>query len=113
MSVYAPFPVSFFDTIPDEGQQVMPYARGDGLARPWIKPGTPGLEHRIGGIEKQPRTGDIDYSPAAHQEMTDNPHAHVAGIAYDISRQNNFLRRARAEPVVGRLGSAFRPTLPA
>ena len=49
----------------------MPYARGDGLARPWIKPGTPGLEHRIGGIEKQPGTGNIDYSPAAHQEMTD------------------------------------------
>ena len=71
MSGYQPFPVTFFETPPAEGQGVMPYARGDGLARPWIKPGTPGLEHRIGGIEKQPGTGNIDYSPAAHQEMTD------------------------------------------
>ena len=36
-------------------------------ARPWIKPGTPGLMHRIGGIEKAPDTGDIDYSPGTHQ----------------------------------------------
>ena len=79
MSDYAPFPVAFFDAPPAEGQGVMPYARGDGLARPWIKPGTPGLEHRIGGIEKQPGTGNIDYSPTAHQEMTDTRHAKVLG----------------------------------
>ncbi len=42
MSGYAPFPVKFFDAAPEEGQGVMPYSRGDGLARPWIKPGTPG-----------------------------------------------------------------------
>ena len=109
MSGYAPFPVSFFDTIPDEGQQVMPYARGDGLARPWIKPGTPGLEHRIGGIEKQPGTGNIDYSPAAHQEMTDTRHAKVLGIANDIPDQDICLGREGAELVVVGWGSTFGP----
>ena len=54
MSGYEPFPVAFHDTPPAEGEGVMPYARNDELARPWIKPGTPGLEHRIGGIEKAP-----------------------------------------------------------
>src|SRR5260370_28631979 len=109
MRGYGPFPVSFFARIPDEGQQVMPYARGDGLARPWIKPGTPGLEHRIGGIEKQPGTGNIDYSPTAHQEMTDTRHAKVAGVANSIPDQDVFAGRQGAPPAVLRLGSAFGP----
>ena len=70
MSGYQPFPVEFFSEQPPEGQGIMPYARNDELARPWIRPGTPGLEHRIGGIEKAPGTGNIDYSPEAHAEMT-------------------------------------------
>src|SRR3954452_7529270 len=77
MSNYAPFPVSFFATAPGEGEGVLPYARNDELARPWIKPGTPGLEHRIGGIEKAPGTGNIDYRPEVHQEMTDTRAAKV------------------------------------
>ena len=97
MSGFEPFPVTFFDTVPAEGQQVMPYARGDGLARPWIKPGTPGLEHRIGGIEKQLGTGNIDYSPAAHQEMTDTRHAKVLGVANSIpTRRSASGARARS-----------------
>ena len=64
-------PGRLFDTPPAEGEGVMPYARNADLARPWIKPGTPGLEHRIGGIEKQPGTGNIDYRPEVHQEMTE------------------------------------------
>ena len=55
------------------GRGVMPYARNGDLARPWIKPGTPGLEHRIGGIEKAPGTGNIDYSPAAHRRDDRHP----------------------------------------
>lgn len=109
MSGYAPFPVSFFDTPPAEGEQVMPYARGDGLARPWIKPGTPGLEHRIGGIEKAPGTGNIDYSPAAHQEMTDTRFAKVLGIANDIPDQEICIGREGAELVVVGWGSTFGP----
>ena len=109
MANYQPFPVTFFDTPPAEGESVMPYARGDGLARPWIKPGTPGLEHRIGGIEKQPGTGNIDYSPAAHQEMTDTRAAKVLGIANSIPDQDICLGREGAELAVVGWGSTFGP----
>ena len=109
MSGYEPFPVTFFDTPPEEGREVMPYARGDGLARPWIKPGTPGLEHRIGGIEKQPGTGNIDYSPAAHQEMTDTRAAKVLGVANSIPDQDVCLGREGAKLAVVGWGSTFGP----
>ena len=109
MSNYLPFPVKFYDTVPQEGRTVMPYARGDGLARPWIKPGTPGLEHRIGGIEKQPGTGNIDYTPAAHQEMTDTRAAKVLGVANTIPAQDVCLGREGAELAVIGWGSTFGP----
>src|SRR5215210_5692625 len=109
MTGYEAFPVTFFDTPPAEGQGVMPYARGDELARPWIKPGTPGLEHRIGGIEKQPGTGNIDYSPAAHQEMTDTRHAKVLGVANDIPDQDICIGREGADLAVVGWGSTFGP----
>ena len=51
------------------------------LARPWAVPGTPGLEHRIGGIEKADGSGDISYDPDNHQRMTDLRAAKVAGVA--------------------------------
>src|SRR5947199_4859065 len=109
MSRYQPFPVKFFDTPPAEGQGVMPYARGDGLARPWIRPGTPGLEHRIGGIEKQPGTGNIDYRPELHQEMTDTPAAKVLGVANSIPDQEVCLGRPGAKLAVVGWGSTFGP----
>ncbi|MFM6853466.1 MAG: 2-oxoacid:acceptor oxidoreductase subunit alpha, partial [Sphingopyxis sp.] len=65
---YEPFPVSFLETAPEGG--FLPYGRDNKLARPWVKPGTPGLLHRIGGIEKAVGTGNLDYSPANHQAMT-------------------------------------------
>jgi len=108
-SKYEPFPVKFFDTAPAEGQAVMPYARGDGLARPWIKPGTPGLEHRIGGIEKQPGTGNIDYRPEVHQEMSDTRAAKVSGIANSIPDQDVCAGREGAELAVVGWGSTFGP----
>jgi 2-oxoglutarate/2-oxoacid ferredoxin oxidoreductase subunit alpha len=109
MSGYAPFPVTFFDTAPADGEGVMPYSRGDGLARPWIKPGTPGLEHRIGGIEKQPGTGNIDYRPEVHQEMTDTRWAKVAGVANSIPDQEVCIGREGAELAVIGWGSTFGP----
>jgi 2-oxoglutarate ferredoxin oxidoreductase subunit alpha len=48
----------------------MPYARDASLARPWAVPGTPGLRHRIGGLEKEDGTGNISYAPANHEHMT-------------------------------------------
>src|SRR5437763_14556522 len=109
MSNYQPFPVSFFVTPPADGEAVMPYSRNGDLARPWLKPGTPGLEHRIGGIEKQPGTGNIDYSPAAHQEMTDTRAAKVLGVANSIPDQDICLGREGAELAVVGWGSTFGP----
>ncbi|MDE0879129.1 MAG: 2-oxoacid:acceptor oxidoreductase subunit alpha, partial [Sphingomonas bacterium] len=78
ISTYAPFPISYCEDVPEGG--FLPYARDDKLARPWAKPGTPGLLHRIGGIEKKQGTGNIDYSPENHQEMTDVRKAKVDNI---------------------------------
>jgi 2-oxoglutarate/2-oxoacid ferredoxin oxidoreductase subunit alpha len=62
-----------------------PYKRNpDTLARPWAVPGTPGLEHRIGGIEKQDVTGNINYEPLNHEHMVRTRAEKVAGIAQDI-----------------------------
>ncbi len=72
-------------------------------------PGTPGLEHRIGGIEKQPGTGNIDYSPAAHQEMTDTRFAKVLGVANSIPDQDVCIGREGAELAVVGWGSTFGP----
>ncbi len=79
-----PFPVEF-RTDP-EGFE--PYVRDpETLARPWATPGTPGLEHRIGGIERADETGHISYDPANHQRMTDLRMAKIEGIAKDIPPQ--------------------------
>ena len=65
--------------------EFLPYARDpETLARPWAIPGTPGLEHRIGGLEKADVTGSISYDPENHDLMTRLRAAKVAGIANDI-----------------------------
>ena len=68
---------------PGEGE-FMPYARDERLARPWARPGTPGLVHRIGGLEREDLTGNISYDPANHEYMTHLRDRKVAGIAQDI-----------------------------
>ncbi|QIK77963.1 2-oxoacid:acceptor oxidoreductase subunit alpha [Sphingomonas piscis] len=107
MSGYQPFPVEFFSDQPPEGEGILPYARNEDLARPWIKPGTPGLEHRIGGIEKAPGTGNIDYSPEAHAEMTRIRAAKVAGVA--VPDQDICLGEETGDLVVVGWGSTFGP----
>ncbi len=69
------------------GDAFMPYARDERLARPWALPGTPGLMHRIGGLEKQDITGNVNYEPANHQHMVNLRAKKVAGIANDIPPQ--------------------------
>jgi 2-oxoglutarate/2-oxoacid ferredoxin oxidoreductase subunit alpha len=61
-----------------------PYARDEQLARPWAIPGTPGLQHRIGGLEKSDVTGNISYDAANHERMTELRAAKVAGIVDDV-----------------------------
>ncbi len=53
----------------EAGETLKPYQRNEMLARPWIKPGTKGLEHRIGGLEKQDVTGNVSYDPLNHERM--------------------------------------------
>jgi len=69
----------------DGTPEYWPYLRDpETLARPWAIPGTPGLMHRIGGLEKQDGTGDIDYTPENHERMVHLRAAKIAGIANDI-----------------------------
>ena len=53
--------------------QFLPYQRDERLVRPWAIPGTPGLEHRIGGLEKEDVTGNVSYDPANHEHMVQTP----------------------------------------
>ena len=72
-------------TAPDGTDEFWPYLRDpETLARPWAIPGTPGLMHRVGGLEKQDGSGDIDYTPANHERMVHLRAAKIAGIADDI-----------------------------
>jgi 2-oxoglutarate ferredoxin oxidoreductase subunit alpha len=105
---FAPFPVQFL-TEKNDGEHLLPYKRDERLARPWIKPGTPGLMHRIGGIEKQEGTGNLDYSPANHQAMTDARKAKVDGIAHDVPEQEVALGGSKGTLAVVGWGSTYGP----
>jgi 2-oxoglutarate ferredoxin oxidoreductase subunit alpha len=74
-----------FATAPNADGEFLPYLRNQDLARPWAVPGTPGLEHRIGGLEKEAEgTGNISYDGPNHQRATDLRAAKVARVAQDI-----------------------------
>ena len=109
VSTFTPFPVSFLDVKNGEDGELLPFARDEKLARPWIKPGTPGLMHRIGGIEKNPGTGNIDYSPSAHQTMTDLRKAKIDGVARSTPPQEVTLGEASGKLAVVGWGSTFGP----
>jgi len=109
VSAFEPFPVSFLETANGPDGELLPFARDEKLARPWIRPGTPGLMHRIGGIEKNPGTGNIDYSPAAHQTMTDLRKAKVDGIARSTPPQDVCLGETSGKLAVVGWGSTFGP----
>jgi 2-oxoglutarate ferredoxin oxidoreductase subunit alpha len=79
----------------------------DTLARVWAIPGTPGLEHRIGGIERNFDTGDISYDPANHQKMTDTRKAKIDGIANDIPLQEVILGNPKGKLAVVGWGSTY------
>ena len=67
----APFPVSFATENNNDDGAFLPYLRDEAtLSRPWAKPGTPKLEHRLGGLEKDKATGGVSYDPENHQAMT-------------------------------------------
>ena len=101
------FPVSFMTEKP-EGS-LLPYSRDENLKRPWIKPGTKGLMHRIGGIEKGVDTGHIEYSPANHQTMTEIRRDKVLGVADSLPDQDLAYGKAGAKLAVVGWGSTFGP----
>jgi 2-oxoglutarate ferredoxin oxidoreductase subunit alpha len=109
MADYTAFPVAFHDQPPAEGEAVNPYARDGKLARVWIRPGTPGLRHRIGGIEKNVATGHIDYAPENHQAMTDIRADKVMGVADTIPDQEVCLGEEGGRLAVVGWGSTFGP----
>lgn len=78
LTTYEAFPVEFLTEVPEGGFK--PYGRDEKLKRPWVKPGTPGLLHRIGGIEKELDTGHINYEASNHQAMTDIRKNKIDGI---------------------------------
>ena len=73
-----------FATAPNHDDGFMPYVRDENLARPWALPGTPGLEHQIGGLEKEDVTGHISYDAENHARMTHLRQQKVERIADDI-----------------------------
>jgi len=74
--------VHFLEEI--NGETLLPYKRDELLVRPWIKPGTKGLEHRIGGLEKQNETGNVSYDPVNHEVMVNLRAAKIKKIEDSI-----------------------------
>ena len=79
----------------------------DTLARPWVKPGTPNMEHRIGGLERDYDSGHISYDPDNHARMTKARADKIAGIANDIPLQTVALGNDRGKLAVVGWGSTF------
>lgn len=83
--ISVPFTTEMNHVAPDGTNEFWPYVRDpETLARPWAIPGTPGLMHRVGGLEKHDGSGDIDYTPENHERMVHLRAAKIAGIAKDI-----------------------------
>lgn len=79
--------VKFKEGLDEDETKFQPYKRDEKLVRPWAIPGTKGLEHRIGGIEKQDITGNVSYEPENHQHMVKTRQAKVDLIANYIPDQ--------------------------
>lgn len=79
--------VQFKKGLAEGEEKFQPYLRDESLVRPWAIPGTPGLEHRIGGLEKQNVTGNVSYDPENHQVMVNIREEKVARIANHIPQQ--------------------------
>ncbi len=80
-------PVREVDKMKTSEGQLLPYRRNNDLVRPWIIPGMKGLEHRIGGLEKEANTGNVSYDPVNHQKMIETREQKVLNIATDIPLQ--------------------------
>jgi len=92
----------------DEGEEkLQPYKRDEKLVRAWAIPGTPGLEHRVGGLEKQDVTGNINYEPENHQHMVFTRQAKVDKIADYIPEQKLDSGKEKGKLLVLGWGSTY------
>jgi 2-oxoglutarate/2-oxoacid ferredoxin oxidoreductase subunit alpha len=99
-----------FAVEPNDGERFLPYLRDpQTLARPWALPGTKGLEHRIGGLEKEDGTGAISYDPDNHDAMTRLRARKIEGIAADIPELEVDDESGDAELLVIGWGSTYGP----
>jgi 2-oxoglutarate ferredoxin oxidoreductase subunit alpha len=103
----APIVVKFKKELDSDEPKFQPYRRDEKLTRPWAIPGTPGLEHRVGGLEKQDITGNINYEPENHQHMVNVRQAKVDNIADYIPLQRIDSGPDKGKVLVLGWGSTF------
>ncbi len=101
---FTPFPVKFRT----DPENFAPFQRDPKtLARPWVKPGTPKMTHRIGGIERADGSGNISYDPDNHHRMTNLRRQKIANIAQDIPEQKVDLGESHGDLAVVSWGSTY------
>jgi 2-oxoglutarate ferredoxin oxidoreductase subunit alpha len=100
--------VKFADSkLYNEENPFLPYDRNENLVREWALPGTPGLGHRIGGLEKEHGTGNVSYDPANHEFMVKTRQAKVDKIADFIPEQEIDLGKKKGDLLILGWGSTF------
>ncbi|MFB6457597.1 2-oxoacid:acceptor oxidoreductase subunit alpha [Chitinophaga sp. Hz27] len=99
--------VKFKTELAEGEEQYLPYQRDENLVRPWAVPGTPGLEHRIGGLEKQNITGNVSYDPENHQQMVKIRQEKVDRIADHIPLQTIEIGPEKGKVLVLGWGSTY------
>ncbi|HEX4957269.1 MAG TPA: 2-oxoacid:acceptor oxidoreductase subunit alpha [Lacibacter sp.] len=99
--------VVFKEGLAEGEEKYLPYKRDEKLVRPWAIPGTAGLEHRIGGLEKQDVTGNVNYEPDNHEHMVKTRQAKVDMIANYIPEQTLDSGPAKGKVLVLGWGSTY------
>ena len=89
----------------EAGEKFLPYKRDELLSRPWALPGTKGLMHRIGGLEKQDITGNVNYEPENHQHMVNTRAKKVENVAQVCSVSGRITGTAPAKADAPKLRS--------
>lgn len=99
--------VSFAANNLKDGERFLPYKRNEKLSRPWAIPGTKGLEHRVGGIEKENETGNISYDPDNHELMVKLRQAKVDKIAEYVPLQTIDNGKEKGKLLILAWGSTY------
>jgi len=102
-----PIEVKFTPPRKEEDDPFLPYLRDENFVRGWAKPGTTGLAHRIGGLEKEANTGNVSYDPANHEYMTKIRQARVDKIAELVPQQEIETGAPSGELLVLGWGSTY------